>query len=285
VFIRVHLWLDFSFGHMPELPEVETIRRSLLPHVVGARVTAVTVRERRLRRPIARDFERRLRGRTIAALERRGKYLLFALDDQRALLVHLGMSGSLELVTPKRPLARHDHVAITFGSELVMVFNDPRRFGLLRVGRPTDFAELGNVGRDPLIAAPTIDEWRDVVRGRRLPIKNLLMDQRVLGGVGNIYANEMLFQAGVRPRRRAASLRRPELERLSVAMRRVLEEAVELGGSSISDYRDANGQPGYFQMHHAVYDRAGQPWRASGAAIKRVVLSGRSSFYCPRCQR
>ena len=270
---------------MPELPEVETIRRSLLPHIVGARVTAVTVRERRLRRPIARDFERRLRGRAIAALERRGKYLLFALDDQRALLVHLGMSGSLELVTPRRPLARHDHVAITFDRELVMVFNDPRRFGLLRVGRPTDFKELGNVGRDPLTAAPTVDEWRALVRGRRLPIKNLLMDQRVLGGVGNIYANEMLFQAGVRPRRRAATLRRPELERLSVAMRGVLEKAVELGGSSISDYRDANGQPGYFQMHHAVYDRAGQPCRACGAAIKRIVLSGRSSFYCPRCQR
>ena len=123
------------------------------------------------------------------------------------------------------------------------------------------------------------------MRARRLPIKNLLMDQRVLGGVGNIYANEMLFQAGIRPRRRAATLRREELQRLRGALRSVLEEAVELGGSSISDYRDANGQPGFFQMRHAVYDRDGEPCRTCGARIKRIVQSGRSSFYCPQCQR
>jgi formamidopyrimidine-DNA glycosylase len=270
---------------MPELPEVETIRRSLLPRVIGARVTAVTVRERRLRRPIAADFETQLRGRRIAALERRGKYLLFRLDDQRVLLVHLGMSGSLELAPRDKAPAAHDHVAIVFDRDLAIVFNDPRRFGLMRIGRTDELAELGTVGRDPLTATPTVSEWRALVRGRRLPIKNLLMDQRVLGGVGNIYASEMLFQAGIRPRRRAATLRRAELERLSAAMHRVLLEAVELGGSSISDYRDANGRLGSFQMHHAVYDRAGAPCRACAATIKRIVLSGRSSFYCPRCQR
>ncbi len=270
---------------MPELPEVETIRRSLLPHVVGARVTGVTVRERRLRCPIAPDFATRLRGRRIAALERRGKYLLFRLDDGRALLVHLGMSGSLALTPAGVPFGPHDHVAIAFGPKLVMVFNDPRRFGLMRVGRCADLAELRNVGRDPLTAAPSLEEWCRLVRRRHLPIKNLLMDQRVLGGVGNIYANEMLFQAGIRPRRRAAGLRRRELARLSTALRAVLEEAVDLGGSSISDYRDANGQPGSFQMHHAVYDRAGEACRVCAATIKRIVLSGRSSYYCPRCQR
>lgn len=270
---------------MPELPEVETIRSTLEPHVVGARVTGVTVRERRLRAPIAPSFERQLRGRRVAALERRGKYLLFQLDGGRTLLVHLGMSGSLEFVPAGTPPAAHDHVAITFDRSRVMVYNDPRRFGLMRVGRAADLAELDNVGRDPLSAAPSIDEWRALLRARKLPIKNLLMDQRILGGVGNIYANEMLFQAGIRPRRRAGTLRREELERLSMALRRVLEEAVELGGSSISDYRDANGKPGFFQMRHAVYDRAGEPCRACGCAIKRVVMSGRSSFYCPRCQR
>jgi formamidopyrimidine-DNA glycosylase len=270
---------------MPELPEVETIRRSLLPHLVGARVIGVTVRERRLRRPIAVGFETRLRGRRIAALDRRGKYLLFGLDDGRELLVHLGMSGSLALVSPSVPLGTHDHVAIALDRGLVMVFNDPRRFGLMRIGRRAELTELAAVGRDPLSAAPSPDEWRALLRGRSLPIKNLLMDQRVLGGVGNIYANEMLFQAGIRPRRRAASLRRRELERLGTALRRVLEEAVALGGSSISDYRDANGQPGFFQMHHAVYDRAGEPCRVCAAPIKRIVLSGRSSYYCPRCQR
>jgi formamidopyrimidine-DNA glycosylase len=270
---------------MPELPEVETIRRSLLPHVVGARVSGVTVRERRLRTPIAPDFEARLRGRRVLDLERRGKYLLFALDGERTLLVHLGMSGSLELSPLGAPVNPHDHVAITFDRGRVMVFNDPRRFGLMRIGSLAELTELGNVGRDPLSAAPSLEEWRGMVRGRRVPIKNLLMDQRVLGGVGNIYASEMLFQAGIRPRRRAAGLRRDELQRLGVAMQRVLAQAVELGGSSISDYRDANGQPGYFQIHHAVYDRAGEPCRTCATPIKRVVLGGRSSFYCPRCQR
>jgi len=270
---------------MPELPEVETIRRSLLLHVVGARVTGVTVRERRLRRPLQRDFAARLRGRRIVELERRGKYLLFHLDDARVLLVHLGMSGSLELVPPDRPSEPHDHVAIALDSGVVLVFNDPRRFGLMRIARSDDLTELRQVGRDTLTAAPSLEEWRALVRDRRLPIKNLLMDQRVLGGVGNIYASEMLFQAGIRPRRRAASLRAQELARLSDAMRAVLEEAVGLGGSSISDYRDANGRPGTFQMRHAVYDRAGDPCRTCGSTIKRVVLSGRSTFYCPRCQR
>jgi formamidopyrimidine-DNA glycosylase len=176
-------------------------------------------------------------------------------------------------------------VAIALDSGRVLVYNDPRRFGLLRIGRRADLSELAAVGRDPLTAAPSLDEWRALLRRRSLPIKNLLMDQRVLGGVGNIYANEMLFQAGIRPRRRAATLRRQELERLATALRSVLESAVALGGSSISDYRDANGQPGFFQMHHAVYDRAGEPCRACAAPIKRIVLSGRSSYYCPRCQR
>ena len=269
---------------MPELPEVETIRRTLLPHLVGARVTAVTVRERRLRRPVAANFAAQLRGRHLVSLERRGKYLLVGLDDGRVLLVHLGMSGSLELAPQERASAVHDHVVIAFDRDLKLVFNDPRRFGLMRVGHVDELAELRQIGRDPLTAAPTPAEWRAIVRGRRLPIKNLLIDQRVIAGIGNIYANEMLFHAGIRPRRRAASLRRADLERLGTAMQRVLLEATDLGGSSISDYRDANGRRGFFQMRHAVYDRAGEPCRTCGTAIKRTVLSGRSSFYCPLCQ-
>jgi formamidopyrimidine-DNA glycosylase len=270
---------------MPELPEVETTRRSLAPHLTGATVTQVTVRERRLRRPLAADFEARLIGRRITALDRRGKYLLFTLDDGTTLLVHLGMSGSLTLLPPGTPLAVHDHVAVTFDRDLMMVFNDPRRFGLMALGRGDDFAELRNVGRDPLTDALSADDWRALTRGRRLPIKSLLMDQRRLGGVGNIYASEMLFQAGIRPRRRAATLTRAEMARLADALRAVLERAVELGGSSISDYRDANGNPGYFQIHHAVYDRADQPCVTCQTPIKRIVQSGRSSFYCPQCQR
>ena len=270
---------------MPELPEVETIRRTLRPHIVGARITGVQVRERRLRRPIAADFAARLRGAHITDIERRGKYLLFRLAGGQVLLVHLGMTGSLSLSTPDTALDTHDHVIITLDRPLVMVYNDPRRFGLMRVGDDTTLSELATVGRDPFTAAPSPHEWRSLVRGRKLPIKNLLMDQRLLAGVGNIYANEMLFRAGIRPRRRAGGLRGAELIRLGTAMAAVLADAVELGGSSISDYRDANGRPGSFQMQHAVYDRAGDPCRTCAAPIKRVVLSGRSSYYCPQCQR
>jgi formamidopyrimidine-DNA glycosylase len=270
---------------MPELPEVETTRRSLLADVVGARIVGAVVRERRLRRPVAADLATQLRGRRVAAIERAGKYLLFVLDDGRTLLVHLGMSGSLCLTSATIPPARHDHVVIALDSGRQLVFNDPRRFGLVRLGRRAHLAELRGIGPDPLAAAPTLDQWRALTRGRRAPIKTLLMDQRRLAGVGNIYANEALFAAGLRPRRRAGSLTRPELARLAEALRAVLERAVILGGSSISDYRDGNGNPGYFQIHHAVYDRAGQPCGRCGSVIKRIVLAGRSTFYCPRCQR
>jgi formamidopyrimidine-DNA glycosylase len=191
----------------------------------------------------------------------------------------------LSLSQPGTAFDLHDHVAIAFDRPLVMIYNDPRRFGLMRVGADTELTELAAVGRDPLTAAPSTSEWRALVRGRKLPIKSLLMDQRVLGGVGNIYANEMLFLAGIRPRRRAGGLRTAELARLGAAMQAVLADAVELGGSSISDYRDANGRPGSFQMRHAVYDRAGAPCTVCATPIKRVVVGGRSTFYCPRCQR
>jgi formamidopyrimidine-DNA glycosylase len=270
---------------MPELPEVETTRRSLLPHVAGAQIAAVTVRERRLRRPLAADFAAQLRGRRIDTVDRRGKYLLFALDDGRDLLVHLGMSGSLCLVPAATAPVPHDHVVIALDRGPLLVFNDPRRFGLMAIGRRDQLDELRRVGPDPLLEAPTVDGWRALTRGRRAPIKNLIMDQRLLGGVGNIYASEALFAAGIRPRRRAAGLTRAELARLGESLRGVLERAVALGGSSISDYRDGNGNAGYFQIHHAVYDRDGQPCGRCRTPIKRIALGGRSTFYCPRCQR
>jgi len=272
---------------MPELPEVETVRRSLIPRVEGRTIVAVDVRERRLRRPLPADFAAALRGARIESVERRGKYLLLHLDravEERALLIHLGMSGSLVVRPRASAFRRHDHVALHLDSGCSVVLNDARRFGLMRVGRIAEFAELRNVGRDPLATPLSAAEWRALVRDRRLPIKSLLMDQKVLAGIGNIYANEMLYEAGIRPRRRAANLRGRELERLDGAMRRVLGEAVRLGGSSISDFRDAGGNPGYFQIQHAVYDRGGAPCPRCAAPIRRVVLSGRSTFYCPTCQ-
>jgi formamidopyrimidine-DNA glycosylase len=270
---------------MPELPEVETIRRSLAAHLIGGRITAVQVRERRLRKEIAPGFELALIGRRIEALERRGKYLLVGLDDGKTLLVHLGMSGSLTIGPANGPFDSHDHVRLDLDSGRALTFNDPRRFGLMRLGALDEMEELHNVGDDSLALSWSAEQWRAALRGRRLPIKNLLMDQRLLAGIGNIYANEMLYRAGIRPRRRADRLKRDEIARLARAVREVLARAVRLGGSSISDFRDGNGRPGEFQIHHAVYDRAGAPCRRCGATIRKVVLSGRSSFYCPSCQR
>lgn len=270
---------------MPELPEVETIRRSLLTHVVGSTVVGVEVRERRLRRPLDPNLERLLHGRVFLGIERRGKYLLFQLDDERTLLVHLGMSGRLAVKPEAAGPLVHDHVRILLSTGAALVFNDPRRFGLMRLGNACELEELRNIGCDPLVETWPLQKWRRMTRNRRLPIKNLLMDQRLIAGIGNIYANEMLYEAGIRPRRRASRLRLVELHRLGEAMQTVLVEALRLGGSSISDYRDANGQLGYFQMRHAVYDRADLPCRRCAAIIRRIVLSGRSTFYCPKCQQ
>jgi formamidopyrimidine-DNA glycosylase len=270
---------------MPELPEVETIRRSLVPHVTGTVITSVEVRERRLRRPIGRGFEQRLRGRRIQAVRRIGKYLLFDLDAELHLLVHLGMSGSLEVRASSAPAVVHDHVRLRLENGGLLVFNDARRFGLMRVGAAGELPELIDVGPDPLATDWDAERLRPLVRRRARPIKNILMDQRLLAGIGNIYANEILFQARIRPTRRGRTLRRDELERLSQAVRAVLTFAVECGGSSISDFRDGDGRPGYFQLQFQVYDRMGQPCHACGTAIRRVVMSGRSSFYCRRCQR
>jgi formamidopyrimidine-DNA glycosylase len=270
---------------MPELPEVETIRRSLLPVAVGARITEVAVRERRLRRPVADDFEERLQGRRIRGIDRCGKYLLFELEPPATLLVHLGMSGALELREIGQPPRPHDHVCMTLDGTTDLVFNDPRRFGLLQVGDNARFPELHAVAADPFSADWSAQRLHALTRHRRLPIKNLLLDQRAVGGIGNIYANEMLYRAGIHPRRRAGSLTRREVEALADAARTVLAEAVQLGGSSISDFRDSLGRRGHFQLQLAVYQREGEPCARCASPIKRLVLSGRSSFYCCKCQR
>jgi formamidopyrimidine-DNA glycosylase len=270
---------------MPELPEVETIRRSLLPKVRGALITAVEVRERRLRRPVALDFERSLLHRRVLGITRQGKYLLFDLGGERCLLVHLGMSGSLEIKPIDAPAEEHDHVRLGLAGGRAIVFNDPRRFGLLRVADAGALTELATLGADPLTERWSGRRLRELLRARRRPIKNVLMDQVLIAGIGNIYANEILFRAGVRPTRRSRTLSRRELDALARAIPSVLGEAVRLGGSSISDFRDGDGRLGYFQLRFHVYDRAGEPCRVCGTPIRRIILGGRSSFYCRRCQR
>ncbi len=269
---------------MPELPEVETVRRSLTP-IIGQTIDALEVRERRLRKRVAADLSSRTIGRRIVAIDRCGKYLLFRLSDGGALLAHLGMSGTFTIVPNSTPLAEHDHLLFRFGNGSTLVFNDPRRFGLIRAGEPQEFEELAQMGPDPFSAEFSPAWLRQLTRGRKRPVKNLLMDQRLVAGIGNIYANEILFEARVRPSRQARRLRLAELDILYEATQRVLREAIASGGSSISDYRDGTGRPGYFQLSFRVYDRGGQPCTRCTTPVRRVVHAGRSSFYCPKCQR
>jgi formamidopyrimidine-DNA glycosylase len=269
---------------MPELPEVETIVRGLGPALRGRRVVAVEVREARLRVPLPPDFAARLAGRRIADVLRRGKYLVATLDDGALWLVHLGMSGRLTLVAEPLPRGRHDHVAVLLDDARALVYHDPRRFGRMDVIAPAALAAETGGGIDALDPALTPAALFALTRGRRTATKALLMDQRRVAGLGNIYVNELLFRAGVRPSRRAGRLTRAECARIVAAMRAVLAEAIRDGGSSIADYRDGFGRPGGFQAAHRVYGRAGEPCVCCGALVRARRVAGRSSFYCPRCQ-
>lgn len=270
---------------MPELPEVETIVRGLAPAVVGKRITAVRVRERRLRAPVATDFAARLGGRRIDGLERHGKYLLATLDDGHVWLVHLGMSGSLTIAPGRPPARMHDHVEVVLDDGCVLVYHDPRRFGRLAVIESGAVAAETGGGIDALTGRLDAAALFVLTRRRRTSIKALLMDQRRIAGLGNIYVSELLFRAGVRPGRAARRLSRDDCARIVAAMRSVLGDAIRHGGSSIADYRDGFGRAGSFQAVHDVYDRAGAACRRCAAPVRRSVIGGRSTFYCPRCQR
>jgi len=270
---------------VPELPEVETVVRSLAGELAGRRVVRVLLRERRLRGGVARDFSKRLEGRRITRLARRGKYLLAWLDDGAVLLVHLGMTGQLTIAPPSRADRVHDHVVISLDDGRLLTFNDARRFGRVAVvGGDALGVETGE-GVDPLADAFTPDALFGLTRRRRTSVKSLLMDQRRVAGLGNIYVNEALFHAAIRPGRRAGRLGRDDCERLVASIRLVLAEAIQRGGSSISDYRDGLGRAGEFQLSHHVYDRARQPCRRCATPIRKQLHAGRSSFYCPSCQR
>ena len=280
---------------MPELPEVETIRRGIEPHVVGRTIDKVVVRDRRLRWPIARGFERKLAGRRIRAVDRRGKYLLLDLGapagaadgNHDRLILHLGMTGNLALIEPGRALRKHDHFDLELSGNLLLRFNDPRRFGAA-LWWPATLAQhalIRHMGPEPLTEAFNADYLTRLARRRSAPVKNFLMDGRIVVGVGNIYAVEALFRAGIRPMRPAGRVTRAEYEKLVEAVRAVLNDAIAAGGTTFRDFRDSNGEPGYFVQKLFVYDRAGQPCRKCRTPIKRLVIGQRSSYYCPRCQK
>lgn len=269
---------------MPELPEVETLRRGLAAALAGRRVTGVTVHERRLRRPLARTFEAALVGRRIEAVRRRAKYLLLDLDDGKVWLVHFGMTGTL-VVHPTAVARRtHTHVVVTLDDGRTVHFDDPRRFGLMSVGAADALPELAALGVEPLEAEFSVDFLHAAARRQRRAVKSLLMDQRLVVGIGNIYANEILFAAGVRPSRRTSRLSRADAGRIVAATGVILADALAARGSSISDYRDERGEPGAFQHRFRVYERAGAPCVQCGTSVRRRVIVGRSAFYCPRCQ-
>jgi formamidopyrimidine-DNA glycosylase len=268
---------------VPELPEVETVRRTIEPHVVGRRVVAVEVRERRLRRPIPDDFAATLTGRTVRAVTRRAKYLLLDVGDGLRWVVHLGMSGRFCVGAPPPDLP-HVHVVVRLAGGVEVYFRDPRRFGLMLLSASDD--DLGVLGVEPL--GPEFDAallWRLKKQHPRVTVKSLLMDGRLIAGVGNIYANEALYHAGIRPGRRSARLGKAEVARLATAVREVLERAIASRGSSLLDYRDGDGNEGEFQRSLYVYERAGEPCRRCAAPIKRLVIGGRGTFFCARCQR
>jgi formamidopyrimidine-DNA glycosylase len=270
---------------MPELPEIETIADGLRREITGRRIIAVTVREPRLRQLVAPDLPARLRERQITQVSRRGKFLIFQLDEGKLeWIAHLGMSGRLCVGAPPQRVGRHDHVVIDLDDGRCLTYSDPRRFGLILV-RPAGGGLPARLGIDPMESGFTAAALQLLGRRRRRPIKNLLMDQALVAGLGNIYTNEILFRARIRPGRAAGRLTWRECDAIVRAARSVLREAIRRRGSSISDFRDAGGNPGGFQARFRVYDRAGAPCRRCGIAIRRRVLSGRSTFYCPSCQR
>jgi formamidopyrimidine-DNA glycosylase len=282
---------------MPELPEVETVARGLDKHVARDVIESVWLGEKPepLKSP-AKEIAAVLERSRIAKVRRVGKHIVFDLErasrnrkgkpqSSGQWIVHLGMTGRMQVAQPNDELLKHTHAVLKLKSGRELRFVDPRRFGRLAVVRldkkaPTGFAAPGD---EPLDSQ--IDRFIELFRKRNTPIKSALLNQKLLSGVGNIYADEALFRAGLRPRRRASSLTREQLGKLHAALKEVLNEAIALGGSSVSDYVDADGKAGFFQLQHRVYGREGQPCLVCGTPIKRVIIAGRSSHYCPHCQR
>jgi formamidopyrimidine-DNA glycosylase len=288
---KLHVVPSLTLHPMPELPEVETVLRGLAPHVTGKRLLGARVREPRLRWPVTPDLDRQLADCQIKTLERRGKYLLLELVRPHPallvgrLIIHLGMSGSLRLCPVQQPPDAHDHVDILLEGGQCLRLKDPRRFGAVLLADPTEVHPLlASLGVEPLGADFDGNCLYQLSRGRRVAIKSLLMDAHKVVGIGNIYANEALFHAGIDPRLGAGRLSRRRCERLAGTIQDTLQKAIAAGGSSLRDFVNGHGQPGYFQQTYYVYGRTGQPCRNCGTAIRHLVQGGRSSYLCPHCQ-
>ncbi len=283
---------------MPELPEVETVRRGLSPAMEGAVITRADVNRPDLRWPFPERMAERLTGQTVQRLRRRSKYILADLDGGETLLIHLGMSGRMtvsgdplgQFVHDHPPMQKHDHVVFHMANGARITFNDPRRFGAMDL-LPTATAEehklLSVLGPEPLGNDFHEQHLIDAFRGKNNPVKSALLDQGIVAGLGNIYVCEALYRGRVSPRRKAGQISANRVAALVPIIRQVLQDAIEAGGSSLRDFRQADGELGYFQHNFDVYGREGEPCRTEGcdAVIRRITQSGRSSFYCAQCQR
>jgi formamidopyrimidine-DNA glycosylase len=293
---------------MPELPEVETVRRGLQPAMEGSKITRLELRRKDLRFPFQPDFANRLQGRTVASLGRRAKYLLADLDSGDVLLMHLGMSGSFRVVSdennvmpgafhhPRSDERAHDHVVFHMSSGPSVIYNDPRRFGFMKIFARSEIENepfLKDIGPEPLGNEFDAAMLAGATAGKKTSLKAALLDQRVVAGLGNIYVCEALFRSHLSPRRLAATLATKKGEptdhsrRLVTAIHEVLNQAIKAGGSSLRDHRQTDGELGYFQHSFQVYDREGEPCQTDGCSgiVKRFVQNGRSTFWCPKCQR
>ncbi len=270
---------------MPELPEVETTRRGIEPHIMGNTLRRVVVRNARLRWPVPRQLNQTLSGQTVLSLQRRGKYLLLGFSSG-AVILHLGMSGSLRVVDCHTPPQKHDHVDFEFQDGQCLRLRDPRRFGAVLYTRkdPLQHKLLAELGPEPLGHDFSGDYLFRRSRGKKVAVKLFIMNSKIVVGVGNIYANEALFLAGIHPKRHAGRLSAERYAQLALAIKTVLRAAISAGGTTLRDFTAEDGRPGYFQQQLHVYGKAGEPCSRCGTAIKHISLGQRATYYCPHCQ-
>ncbi len=271
---------------MPELPEVETTCRGIRPHIVGKKIVDVIVRQWQLRWPVTENIRQRLLNKTISSVNRRAKYCLLNTDDKETVIIHLGMSGNLRVLNSVQAAGKHDHVDIVFSDQSVLRFNDTRRFGavLLTANIIDQHPLIAHLGPEPLTESFNGEDLYQLAKNKKSTVKSFIMDAHTVVGVGNIYASESLFMAGIHPSRQAGRISQARYEKLSQCIKRVLLQAIEQGGSSLKDFVNEQGKPGYFQQSLMVYGRAGEKCRLCSTPIKQIKIAQRSSFYCSHCQ-
>ena len=272
---------------MPELPEVETSRRGIEPHILNKKVSGVIIRQHKLRWPIPKSLPEKINGHKLIQVDRRGKYLLLNFDHAGTVIIHLGMSGSLRICTPSTPVGKHDHIDFVFSNKKLLRLTDPRKFGCVLWTKQAieEHKLFSKLGPEPLTDEFDSEYLYSQSRKRNCSIKTFIMNSHIVVGVGNIYASESLFLAGINPNRKAGSISKPRCEKLVTAIKKILDAAIKQGGTTLRDFTRENGQPGYFAQQLQVYGRAAEACTECGKAIKQISQQKRSTFYCTSCQK